>query len=168
VILFLLDKTKSRTEIENMKLKKVLKFDINYIAKKDQELKVSRDTLLKILEKEIRFTTNSDSIISLVYSVMITDQAKLSRHIDKGKLIGYGLPKNRIEIYGSTLSSIFTKLEDNLKVIIKYDLQDSTRYKMDIPRDNVQNLIAYFKDECGIDLIENEMKVEKTKVIFKD
>lgn len=167
VIRFLVDKTASRTEFENMKLKKALRLDIEYYPKKNQELKAGKDTLLKILEKRIGFTTNPESENNKVYSVTVADPTKLSRHIDKGKTTGLGLPKGRIEIYGSTLSSIFTKLENNLRIFVNYQSEDTTRYKMNIPGDNAGNVVAWFKDECGIELIEKETKVEIIKVAFK-
>lgn len=168
VIKCLIDKSSSRTEFVNMKSRKYLKLDIYYYPKKNHELKSNKDTILSKLGKKIKFSLTTDSITSKVYSIKIIDRNKLLSHLDMSNKSMTRLPKKTIEIYSSTLSSIFQDLENNIKIFIDYDLDDNSRYKMVIPRDNTDNLIAYFNKECGIKFIEKEKKVEITKVTFND
>jgi hypothetical protein len=168
VIKLLIDKTSSRTVFENMGNNKYTKLDIYYGAKRSQLLIISKDTLIHLLGNRIKFAITFDSISSKVYAISIVDKTKLERHIDNGKLFRTSLPENRIEIYGGTLSSISKDLENNLKILIDADLDEKAHYKMVIPSDNINNLMAYFKEECGIEFIEKQMKVEIAKVTFKD
>lgn len=168
IIKTLVDKTTSRTEFVNMKFQKDLKLDIYYYLKKHYELKLNKDTLLNILAKRIRFTVSSDSITTKVYSIKNIDRTKLMNHVDNSGISRTRLPKNKVEVYSSTLPSIFNDLESNIKIYFDYNLNDTSRYKMVIPRDNINNLLTYFIKECGIEFVEKEMKVEITRVVFND
>lgn len=39
---------------------------------------------------------------------------------------------------------------------------------MIVPRENINSMIDYFKNECGIDFLEKQGKVEIAKVTFKN
>jgi hypothetical protein len=167
VIMCLMDKNASRTEFINIKILKNLKLDIYFYPKKNHELKSSKDTLLNILAKRIRFSVSSDSITSKVYSIKIIDTTKLMNHVNNSSNHGTRLKKNVIEVYSNTLPSIFNDLEDNIRIYVYYALNDTNRYKMIIPRNNINNLTKYFSKECGIEFVEKEMKVEIARVVFK-
>jgi hypothetical protein len=167
VIKTLIDKSSSRVEFVNMKIQKDMKWDIYYHPKRNQEFQTNKDTLLKILGSKIKFSISSDSLLSKVYTLKIADPAKLKRRVDNySKTTSTRLFKKKIEYYKSPLSSIFKDLESNLKIYIEYNMSDTNHYTMVVPKDNINNLISYFNNECGIELIEKEKKVEITKITF--